>query len=275
MEAQEGIITFIIIGCLAMFSLAIVIILFIVMYQRNMLLKETKIKLLENERQLDELKAQFITTASHEFLTPLTTILTSTELIEMYVNKSEPDKQLRHINRIRTSVQSLKSIYSDFLSHEKINLGKIENKPELINIKDCIDQIITTCFNNYPHHHFINKHEGTETEVLLDKSIFNTVITNLVSNACKYSKENSKVTINTNQHSNGILISVKDEGIGIPKKDQTFLFDSFYRASNVNQIKGTGIGLNITKKLTEIARWKLTFNSEENIGTTFFIKIPL
>jgi len=235
----------------------------------------SKQRALKKEKQLNELKSQFITTASHEFLTPLTTIITSTELIEKYIYTDELDKKIKHIDKIKASVLSLKSIYSDFLSQEKINLGKIKNKPELINLKDCIEQIITNSNNNYPHHQFIYNHEGLEIDLLLDKTIFNTAITNLVSNACKYSEVNSQVTITSNQQKNVILISIKDQGMGIPKKDQAFLFDPFYRASNVNQIKGIGLGLSITKKLITIIGGKLTFNSEENIGSTFQISVPI
>ena len=235
----------------------------------------SKQRALKKEMQLITLKSQFITTASHEFLTPLTTIITSTELIEKYIYTEELDKKIRHIDKIKAAVLSLKSIYSDFLSQQKINLGKIENKPELINLKDCIEQIITICNNNYPQHQFIYNHEGLETDLFKDKSIFKTVITNLVSNACKYSAVNSQVIITTNQQKNNIFISIKDQGIGIPKKDQSFLFDPFYRASNVNQIQGIGLGLNITKKLITIIGGKLTFTSEENVGSTFFISINL
>jgi signal transduction histidine kinase len=233
----------------------------------------SKQRALKKEKQLNELKSQFITTASHEFLTPLTTIITSTELIEKYIYTDELDKKIRHIDKIKSAVLSLKSIYSDFLSQQKINQGKVENNPELINLKDCIEQIITTNNNNYPHHQFIYNHEGLESDLLIDKTIFKMVITNLVSNACKYSAVNSQVTITTNQQKNSILISIKDQGMGIPKKDQAFLFDPFYRASNVNQIIGIGLGLSITKKLITIIGGKLTFTSEENVGSTFFIII--
>lgn len=235
----------------------------------------SKQRALKKEKQLNELKSQFITTASHEFLTPLTTIITSTELIEKYIYTDELDKKIKHIDKIKASVLSLKSIYSDFLSQQKINQGKVENNPELINLKDFIEQIITTTNNNYPHHQFIYNHEGLETDLLFDKTIFKTVITNLVSNACKYSTVNSQVTITTNQQKNSILISIQDQGIGIPKKDQSFLFDPFYRASNVDQIQGIGLGLNITKKLINMIGGKLTFTSEENVGSTFFISINI
>ena len=264
-DDKNQIIYFMVIYC---FLLVIIVIIGI----RAYLLKQRAFK---KEKQLNELKSQFITTASHEFLTPLTTIITSTELIEKYIYTDELDKKIKHIDKIKASVLSLKSIYSDFLSQQKINIGKIENKPELINLKDCIEQIITISTNNYPHHQFIYNHEGLETDFLLDKAIFKTVITNLVSNACKYSAVNSQVIITTNQHKNGFLISIKDQGIGIPKKDQSFLFEPFYRASNVNQVKGVGLGLNITKKLITIIGGKLTFTSEENIGSTFQISMPL
>lgn len=259
-----------IIYLMVIYSFLLIIILFVGI--RAYILKQ---RAFYKEKQLNELKSQFITTASHEFLTPLTTIITSTELIEKYIYTEELDKKIRHIDKIKAAVLSLKSIYSDFLSQQKINLGKIENKPELINLKDCIEQIIIICNNNYPQHQFIYNHEGLETDLFTDKSIFKTVITNLVSNACKYSAANSQVIINTNQQKNNIFISIKDQGIGIPKKDQSFLFDPFYRASNVNQIQGIGLGLNITKKLITIIGGKLTFTSEENVGSTFFISINL
>ena len=250
--------------------LFLVIILFFIL--RGYYLKQ---KALKKEKNLNDLKSQFITIASHEFLTPLTTIITSTELIELYINTHEIDKKLKHINKIKTSVIILKSIFSDFLTQEKISHGKIKNEPELLNIKECFEKIIIINNTHYATHKLIYTHTGIDAGVYLDKTIFSTAITNLVSNACKYSHDSNEITILSNQQKDCILISIKDEGIGIPIKDQSFLFEPFFRSSNVGNIKGTGIGLNITKKLIKLIGGKLTFTSEENIGTTFFIKIPL
>ena len=250
--------------------LFLVIILFFIL--RGYYLKQ---KSLTKEQTLNELKSQFISTASHEFLTPLTTIITSTELIEKYLNTNEIEKKLNHVNKIKTSVLTLKSIFSDFLTKEKIKHGKIINSPQLMNIKECIEHITVTNSTYYTKHKLIYTHSGVYTGVYLDKAILTTIITNLISNACKYSSIESEITILSNQQENSISISIKDEGIGIPKKDQAFLFEPFYRATNVSNIGGTGLGLNITKKLLTLIGGKLTFTSEENIGTTFNINIPL
>jgi signal transduction histidine kinase len=252
-------------GCLFL-----VIILFFIL--RGYYLKQ---KSLKKEKTLNELKSQFISTASHEFLTPLTTIITSAELIEKYLTTNEIEKKLNHVNKIKTSVLILKSIFSDFLTQEKIKYGKINNAPQLINIQECVDQIITANYTHFANHKLIYTHTGIIKGAYLDKTIFSTIITNLISNACKYSPIESEITILSNQQENSISISIKDKGIGIPKKDQAFLFEPFYRATNVTNIGGTGLGLNITKKLTTLIGGKLTFTSEENIGTTFNINIPL
>ena len=252
-------------GCLFL-----VIILFFIL--RGYYLKQ---KSLKKEKTLNELKSQFISTASHEFLTPLTTIITSAELIEKYLTTNEIEKKLNHVNKIKTSVLILKSIFSDFLTQEKIKYGKINNAPQLINIQECVDQIITANNTHFANHKLIYTHTGIIKGAYLDKTIFSTIITNLISNACKYSPIESEITILSNQQENSISISIKDKGIGIPKKDQAFLFEPFYRATNVTNIGGTGLGLNITKKLTTLIGGKLTFTSEENIETTFNINIPL
>jgi signal transduction histidine kinase len=230
---------------------------------------------LKKEVQLNELKSQFISTASHEFLTPLTTIATSAELIEKYIEVKDEGKQKNHLSKIQSSVFHLKSIFSDFLTQEKIKLGKIQHTPELINVIEMIETIVNENTINFPKQKIVFLHSEIIKDLIADKVLLKTAINNLVKNACKYSREGGEVKISIVHKKNQISFLVQDNGIGIPKKEHDNLFEPFFRTSNSKNIQGTGIGLNLTKKFVDIMGGSISFNSEENIGSTFQISMPL
>lgn len=235
--------------------------------------QERKIGLaLQKEKELNEMKSQFITIASHEFRTPLSTILTSSELIEKYTKPVADERTERHFLKIKTSIQRLKEILIDFMSAGEIERENIKNKPKTFNLieftkklLDEVNPINGTTRVNYNHH-------GSYTDVLLDPKLLKTALTNLIVNAYKYSPDGSTIEITTEQNSPGnINITIKDNGIGIPLIDQPHLFETFFRAKNADNIPGTGLGLNITKKLITLMEGNISFRSKENEGTTFFI----
>lgn len=232
-------------------------------------------KALEKEKELNELKSRFVSTASHEFRTPLSSILSSAALIERYNTTETNDKRLKHIYRIKSSVNNLTRILNDFLSLSKLEEGKIENKNSLFDLKQVtravIDEVEVAAKQgqqiDYVHE---SKHMMLSSNL---QSVKNVMI-NLISNAIKYSSEGDLIQIRTKIEDNWAVITVKDEGIGIPKEQQSLLFNRFFRADNATTIQGTGLGLHIVKKYLEGLKGNIEFESEENIGTTFIISIP-
>ena len=238
--------------------------------------KEQEIMLenaLKKEKTLNELKSQFIAIASHEFRTPLATILTSSELIEKYNKKEDEEKKHKHFKKITSSVNRIKEILIDFLSADQIAKGEKKNKPKIFNLVDFMENIIdeTKIFNGI--HSVKYTHNGDNQNVFLDENLLKTCITNLIINAYKYSPNGGMIKIKTTQNTSGnITIEITDKGIGIPKTDETHIFEKFFRAENAQNIQGTGLGLNITKSLINLMDGKVSFKSRESYGTTFTIK---
>ena len=230
---------------------------------------------LNKERELNELKSRFVTMASHEFKTPLSTILSSASLISKYPTTEEADKREKHIDRIKSSVNNLNGILNDFLSISKLEEGKIPNKPELLNpIKssELIAEELRTLLKKGQN--IIYNHSGNEVDIMLDKQIFKNIIINLLSNAIKYSSEGKEIIFTTSLSDDKLKIKVQDSGIGIPEEEQPYLFNRFFRANNASNIQGTGLGLHIVKKYVELLNGTITFVSELNKGTTFTISLP-
>ncbi len=236
---------------------------------------------LEKEKHLNELTSLIVSIASHEFRTPLGTIISSTELIEKYIrNSNEVDlireKSNKHLLRIKSSVDHLVEILNSFISLEKLEQGKIEVKPTLFNIvlfsEDLIDEINSSLKKDQKISY---KHTGNNTGVFLDQQMMKNVLVNLLSNASKYSPENSPIEYTTTLDGSGLEINVTDHGMGIPESDQAHLFENFFRARNAVNVRGTGLGLNIVKRYTDLMKGTINFKSVEGQGTTFTIQIPV
>lgn len=229
---------------------------------------------LKKEKDLNELKSQFITIASHEFRTPLSTILMSSELIEKYDFSEHEEKKKKHFKKIQNAVSRMKEILIDFLSASEIEKGMIKNNPEFFNLYKFTESVIeeTKPFNGI--HTVKYTHLGENKNVYLDKKILKTCLSNLLINAYKYSPKSGEIEMTTEFKKNGsISFKIKDKGIGIPKNDKLHIFDNFFRAKNAENIQGTGIGLNITRRLVTIMGGNISFTSIENKGSTFLIKI--
>lgn len=230
-------------------------------------------KALEKERELNELKSRFVSMASHEFRTPLSTILTSASLISRYTALGTEAKRTKHVNRIKSAVGNLTGILNDFLSLSKLEEGKFENQPETFDLNQLVEKVTDELrLLAKPNQAIIYKHEGTN-DVTLDMKFTRNICINLLSNAIKYSDKD--IFINTSITPKQIQIIVKDQGMGIPKEEQTYLFTRFFRAKNATNIQGTGLGLNIVRKYLELMNGTITFESELQVGTTFTITFPL
>jgi PAS domain S-box-containing protein len=232
-------------------------------------------KALEKERELNELKSRFVSIASHEFRTPLSTILSSVSLVEQYKERGELDKINKHTQRVRSSVNHLTAILNDFLSLGKLEEGKVEVKAEPVDLQSlCADIHEEIRVQLKPGQEIIVSCAMADEQVLTDPRILRNILFNLLSNAIKYSDQGKKIHLDIKQSRSSYEISITDEGIGIPESDKKHLFDRFFRASNASNIPGTGLGLNIVRRYVELLRGSITFVSEYNKGTTFIINIP-
>lgn len=229
---------------------------------------------LEKEKELNEMKSRFVSMASHEFRTPLTTINSSAGLILRYNEKNDTEKINKHILRIKNAVRNLTSILNDFLSLEKLESGKINTV-----IKDCE---LTTLINetvddlsdiSKEGQHILVDAPG-EIQIQSDPQLIKNIILNLLSNAIKYSPVDGVISVCVQDKGEMVELAVKDNGIGIPENDQKSMFDRFFRAGNVTNIEGTGLGLNIVKRYLDLLDGSIHFTSKEGKGTTFFINFP-
>lgn len=232
-------------------------------------------KSLEKERELNELKSKFVSIASHEFRTPLSTILSSASLIQQYKDKGELDKHDKHVQRIKSSVNHLTMILNDFLSLGKLEEGKMDINKERINVEDFMNEVTEEVKS------FLK--EGQKIEIICaqdtrnidtDVRILRNIMFNLISNASKYSDVNKNIFLTCSKTKNEIVFSVRDEGIGIPKEDHKHLFERFFRATNAGNVQGTGLGLNIVKRYVNLLEGRITFESEYGKGSTFTVSIP-
>ena len=228
---------------------------------------------LSKEKELSELKSRFVSMASHEFRTPLTSILSSAAIIGRYDKEDQQANREKHVNRIKSSVANLTEILNDFLSLSKLEEGRVEVHLSELNLdllcKEVIEDIKGLLKSDQVITHSII---GDDPHVIVDERILRNILFNLISNAIKYSQNDISCQISFEKEY--FQIEIKDKGIGIPKEDQKYLFTRFFRASNVTNIQGTGLGLNIVKRYVEILEGEISFISEHEVGTTFFVKIP-
>lgn len=226
------------------------------------------------EQELGELKSRFVSMASHEFRTPLTAVLTSASLIEKYPTAEQQDKRVRHLARIRTSVTHLNDILEEFLSVGRIEEGKVEARPARIYFPTLLREAIIDAQGLRKAGQVIEQHIDCSGPLWLDPSLLRKILVNLLSNALKYSAENTTVTVRTSCHDGLLTLSVQDQGVGISPEDQEHLFERFFRARNVTNVPGTGLGLYIIARYLELLGGTITLRSELGRGTTVTITVP-
>jgi len=238
---------------------------------------EEKVKqALIKEKELGDLKTRFISIASHEFRTPLATMYSSTELLELFYNNDSSEKFLLQIDRIRNNIHHLTEIMDDVLVISRADAGKIKYEPVRIKLETFMQEVIEdTSVLLGKNHKFNYNLKIPEQEISLDEKLFKIVLMNLISNAIKYSPEGGTVGLDITKNKNQVIFKITDEGIGIPIKDQKNLFEPFHRAENVGHIHGTGLGLTIVKKYVELHDGKIKIKSKPGEGTVFSISIPI
>ncbi len=230
---------------------------------------------LKQEKELHDLKSRFVTMASHEFRTPLSTILSSISLVSKYTSTDDDEKRQKHVMRIKSAVTNLTLILNDFLSAERLEDGRITAKPSNFSIQQLMNETHIEMHGILKTGQIIDYTHDGQTELRLDAHMIKNILINLISNAIKFSEENKTITIRTSVKNLVFQIQIQDQGIGIPKEEQQHLFERFYRANNVTNIQGTGLGLNIVSKYLEAMNGNIEFESELNKGTRFNISIPL
>jgi len=232
-------------------------------------------KALEKEKELSELKSKFITIASHEFRTPLATMLSSTDLVEFYHKNNLEEKFNIQLERIRNNINHLTGIIDNLLVISKVDSGKIEFEQSYINSFEFMSEIYEdTKVNLLPNQTLKFNNSIPDKYLFIDKKLFRIVLMNIISNAIKYSPNGGEIEIELYSEDGQIVFKISDNGIGISEKDRNYLFQEFYRATNVGNLTGSGIGLTIVKKYVELHNGKIEIYSKEGEGTIFWVYIP-
>ena len=231
---------------------------------------------LKKEKELNELKTKFLSLVSHEFKTPLSGILNSAVLIGRYTEAETQDKRDKHLLTIKNKVQYLDGILNDFLSVERLESGKVKYKFSNFKLSKVVNEVIYNANMMLKSgQHIIYPKNIDDISIYNDEKILDLVLGNLLNNAIKYSPENTKIDFNITSNKEGLVFEIKDSGIGIPLKDQKHIFERYFRAENALTNQGTGIGLNIIKGHLESLKGSISFESIENEGTTFIVKLPI
>lgn len=230
---------------------------------------------LDKERQLSEIKSRFVSMASHEFRTPLSTVLSSASLLSRYTTTEDQEKRQRHVDKIKGSVKHLNDLLNDFLSLGKLDEGKVGPEFGKLDLKELLCETIDEMrglAKNFQNIEYI--HSGP-TEIESDKKLIKNIMINLVSNAIKFSDEGGTIHVESHVKEELAIISVRDEGIGIAKEDRAHLFSSFFRGKNALNIQGTGLGLHIVKRYLDLLGGDINLKSELGRGTIITFTIPV
>ncbi len=249
--------------------------------ERKQLEEDLKLAL-DKEKEVNELKNSFVSMTSHEFRTPLSTILSSAELLENYRNKWDEEKQIKHFNRIKNAVEHMINLLNDVLFFGKAEADKLDFNPEKLDLVEYTRQLIEDVQINQDTKKIDQSNKNiqfitneTKLSGYFDEKILSHILNNLLSNAIKYSKPNTTVKFTLYSQESQAVFEIQDEGIGIPSEDLPSLFDSFHRCKNVGNIQGTGLGLSIVKKCVEMLQGEINVTSEVGVGTKFIVSIPL
>ncbi|MDO3644437.1 PAS domain-containing sensor histidine kinase [Mucilaginibacter sp. L3T2-6] len=229
---------------------------------------------LSRAEELNTLKSDFIGMASHEFRTPLTSMLSSTTLIEQYVQTGDTEKLQKHLGRIKLSIKNLVMILDEFLSIEKLESGKVEVQSVSFNLPELCTDLIEEVTPMKKNSQVIEYQHNGDGEVTTDHQILQHIVLNLLSNGCKYSGEGKEIKLFTYVADHKVKLIVQDSGIGIPEAEHANVFTRFFRAHNTRNIQGTGLGLHIVKRYVDLISGDIGFVSKDGEGTTFTVTFP-
>ncbi|MCX6317978.1 MAG: PAS domain-containing sensor histidine kinase [Bacteroidetes bacterium] len=252
--------------------------------ERTLILKEALQRLeesqqelseaLSKEKQLNEIKSRFVSMASHEFRTPLSTILSSATLVSKYPSTEEFDKREKHIRRIRDSVTHMNELLEDFLSLGKLEEGKVSITVTVFGIREFAEDVVDEMKAHLKKGQDITLNVTGEAGFSTDKRMLKNILLNMLSNAIKFSPDDNQVCLTVAATGTELTVAVKDTGLGIPEEDQPHLFSTFYRAKNVSNIQGTGLGLPIVKRYVNLLKGTIDLKSKLGEGTTITVNLP-
>jgi signal transduction histidine kinase len=242
-------------------------------------LKATQEKLnqsLAQEKELNKIKSHFVSTVSHEFRNPLNSISGMAQILEAYGDKLTPVKKAEVLQQLRRNVTKMTNLLNNVLVISQKDMNKLQFNPAPLELEKFCRGVINEVQTAFNHKQTINFIYQAETETFsLDSKLLNHILTNLLSNACKYSPQDSTIDFEIYFQASELIFTVRDRGIGIPPEDLPHLFDSFYRASNSQGQQGSGLGLAIAKEYVEFHQGTISVSSELEVGTTFTITIPV
>ncbi|MHC5861287.1 sensor histidine kinase [Nostoc sp.] len=258
-------------------SFAILLGVYVLLYQQLLKRQQAEAiqRTLAQEKELSELKLRFFSMVSHEFRTPLSIILGSAQLLAESNQHCLEEKKLKNLHRIQSSARLMNQLLSDILTLTRAEAGKLEFHPELIDLEAfCLNLLedLQLCSQQQHIIKFISQSNCTHAK--LDENLLYSILSNLLSNAMKYSPQQKDILLILSSKTDAIIFQVQDSGIGLPSEFQQHLFEPFHRASNVGKIVGTGLGLAVVKKCLEVHQGEISVVSELDRGTTFTVRIP-
>lgn len=229
---------------------------------------------LSKEKELNEIKSRFVSMASHEFRTPLSTVLSSAALAAKYTTADDQDKREKHYNRIKDSVKHLNDLLEDFLSLGKLEEGRVKVFAEEFVVADFLKDTVEEVQAIIKPGQKININCSASGEFVTDKKLLKNILINLLGNASKFSETDKSIELEATIQQSHLIIAVTDKGIGISEEDMAHLFTSFYRAKNAINIQGTGLGLHIVKRYADLLNATTAITSVLNEGTRVTIQLP-
>jgi len=231
---------------------------------------------LQREKELNEMKTRFVSTVSHEFRTPLATILSSAELLRLYPDKLDDSEKLNLLRGIEDGTKRMRRLLDEVLTLGRAESGVLQLRPTPLVLSELCAKVVADLRIGEGKQHTIVFEDRLERETVeLDENLLRHILNNLLANAIKYSAPGTTVRLSLERADGDVRLTVEDSGIGIPAEDQPRLFESFHRASNVQNRPGTGLGLAIAKKSAELHGGSITFDTKVDAGTRFYVTLPL
>ncbi|HEY6864440.1 MAG TPA: ATP-binding protein [Burkholderiales bacterium] len=230
----------------------------------------------QREKELSELKSKFLSMASHEFRTPLATILSSSELLERYAERIDPQEKASLLQSIESGAKRMNELINDVLTIGRAESGVLRLNPARLDLRDLCARVIREFRIAQGRSHVVRFNDRFDLPAVeMDERLLRHILENLLSNAAKYSPEGSEILVTLARRAEDVFIDVQDHGIGIPEGDQARLFESFHRASNVENRPGTGLGLAIVRKAVDLHGGSISFRSAPGKGTHFTVCLPV
>jgi len=231
---------------------------------------------LEKEKELSQLKLRFFSLASHEFRTPLSTILVSAQLLEHANDECPKAKRLRNVQRIEAAAKHMTHLLDDILTINRAETGKLEFNPNLLDLEKFCRNLVEEMQSSAGEQYTITfGSTGTCKNAYMDEKLLRSILANLLNNAIKYSHKGGQIHFALVGEQGKAIFRIRDEGIGIAQSDQKQMFEPFHRGKNVGRIAGTGLGLTVVKKCVDLHGGRITVSSEVGVGTTSTVTLPL